>query len=80
MIKACLLILISLIATIISFFVILYPVQGIFNYMGWPVFNGAGLHVGTWMLPLPLVFGLTYYVLFKVDQQRGKSRHQERKT
>jgi hypothetical protein len=53
----------------ISFLLILVPVQGVFNYMGWPVFNGAGMHAGAWVFPLPFVSGIVYYFLIRIEQR-----------
>ena len=77
MAKGCLL---GLIAMAISFLLILVPVQGVFNYMGWPVFNGAGMHAGAWVFPLPFVSGIVYYFLIRIEQRwRNPSKHTDGK-
>jgi hypothetical protein len=63
--KGCLL---SLVALAISFFLVFVPLQGIFNYMGWPVFNGGGLHAGTWIIAWPVLFFPVYGVLLLTDR------------
>jgi uncharacterized membrane protein len=76
MAKGCLL---GLIALVSSLYLVLGPIQGIFNYMGWPVFNGAGLHAGTWIIAWPLVFGIGYFLLLWIDRLwRQRSKHPDR--
>ena len=74
--KGCLL---SLIALLVSSFLVFVPLQGIFNYMDWPVFNGAGLHAGTWIVAFPFMFGTTYCLLLWLEQLwRERSKHHRR--
>jgi hypothetical protein len=73
MAKGCLL---SLTALAVGF-LLLFPLQAIFNYMAWPVFDGAGMHYrSTWILAWPLLFGISYCVVLAIDSSwRGRSKH-----
>jgi hypothetical protein len=63
--KGCLL---SLIASLMAF--LLLALELIFDYMGWPGFNGAGMHVGAWVFAWPVLFGVSYGALLAMDSRR----------
>ena len=72
MLKGCLLSLVAMAAGLL----LLIPLVGLFDYMGWPGFNSAGMHVGTWIFALPFLFGISYCALLAIDRWwRARSMH-----
>ena len=58
--------LLALIASVGSFFLILGPIQDLFNYMDWPILNGGGLHAGSWTLAWPVISVVNYWLLLRI--------------
>lgn len=72
MAKGCLL---SLIAAAISF-LLLIPLEALYNHMGWSGFNGESMHAGTWVFAWWVLFGVSYCVLLALDHWwRTRSKH-----
>jgi hypothetical protein len=67
--KGCFL---SLISATVSFLLI-FPLQAIFNRMKWPVFNGADMHAGTFVVAWWLLFLIVYSLLFIIDRSRTRN-------
>jgi hypothetical protein len=62
--KGCFLI---LIAATVSFLLI-FPLQAISNHLNWPIFDGAAMHAGGWVIVWWLLFLIVYSLLFLIDR------------
>ena len=75
MAKGCFL---SLLAMVIGF-LLLIPLELLFNYMNWPGFNGMAMHAGTWIFAWWLLFGISYVLLLVIERSwRRRSKHSKR--
>jgi len=75
MLKGCLL---SLSALALGF-LLLFPISHLFDYMNWPGFDGKGMHAGTWMVALPVLFGIIYVLMLVIDRfWRSRTRSSKR--
>jgi len=63
--------LLSLLALVIGF-CLLFPLSRLFGYMNWPGFDGKGMHAGTWIVKLPVLFGVIYVLLIAIDRSWRK--------
>ena len=62
--KGCLL---SLIAMTLGF-LLLFPIEELFNYMGWQMLNRGDVHGGTLIVAWALLFLIIYCLLVVIDR------------